>query len=388
MLQNLILNQFDYNLPDDRIAYHPVDPRDTSKLLFYSNGQIADHGFQDLPTLLPDNTLLVFNDSRVIPARLFARTLGGATIEIFLLSPVDPHEMTLAMQTQQTGIWECMIRNKRRWKNDQTLTIILNNSQILTLAWHDRDAHLVRLSWDSDLSFAEILRLCGHIPLPPYIKRADTAQDQDTYQTVYAKNDGAVAAPTAGLHFTDRVFEDLVQRGIDHDFVTLHVGAGTFQPVSVEAVIDHDMHTERFEVSHAFLQKLSTHDGPIIPVGTTSMRVLESLYWLAVKGEQNLTKNDAYDLMSNGNLPSRQDAFKQLADHFPEGLRANTQIYIMPGYDFQSCDGLVTNFHQPKSTLIMLVAALIGDDWQHVYTHAIANHYRFFSYGDSSLLLR
>ena len=397
----LLLNQFQYDLPDNRIARFPLPQRDASKLLVYRGGQISHQRFSELPDLLPQNSFLVFNNTKVIPARLHFTKPTGAVIELFLLNPFPADQpISQAMEVTGTAIWQGMIGNRKRWKPDETLETSFatpTGDITLTAAWHDYDQSVVHLSWQPEtLTFAQLIQQAGEIPLPPYLKRDATELDRETYQTVYSKQEGAVAAPTAGLHFTSAVFNALAKRKIEHDYLTLHVGAGTFQPIKTEDIRQHYMHTEQVVYTQANLRNLLTHLDNLIAVGTTSMRALESLYWMGVKllnNEPNpflLDQQYAYQVPA-GQQPDVHNAVTAVLQHLinssQESVVAHTGIYITPGYQFRMCKGIITNFHQPGSTLILLIAALIGDDWKHVYKEALQNDYRFLSYGDSSLLL-
>ncbi|QKZ13296.1 S-adenosylmethionine:tRNA ribosyltransferase-isomerase [Spirosoma sp. KUDC1026] len=401
----LLLTQFQYELPDDRIARFPLAQRDQSKLLVYRAGAIQHKSFSDLPGLLPEQSFLVFNNTKVIPARLHFTRTTGAVIELFLLNPVsegDNDELPISQAMERTGsvVWHAMIGNRKRWKSAETLETTLTTptgNVIVKADWYNQDASTVRLSWEpAELSFAQLIQFAGEIPLPPYLKRDATDADRLTYQTVYSKEEGAVAAPTAGLHFTDAVFAELTARGIGHDYVTLHVGAGTFQPIKSEDVRAHHMHTEEVVYTTENVRHLLAHLDYIIAVGTTSMRALESLYWMGVKLLQSepdpfrLDQEYAYQ-WSVTERPAAEAALVAVLKYLTETSRsavvAHTGIYITPGYQLAICRGIITNFHQPSSTLILLIATLIGDDWRTVYNEALTHDYRFLSYGDSSLLL-
>lgn len=401
----LRLSDIQYNLPDDRIARFPLPQRDASKLLVYKAGQIEHTTFTNLPRQIPADSYLVFNNTRVIPARLHFTRVTGALIELFLLNPVDPDTNTAppiseAMEATGEVVWQVMIGNRKRWKSTETLETRMPTPQgevTLRADWFDPAQSLIRFSWHpADQSFAQIIEQAGQIPLPPYLNREATATDRETYQTVYSEKEGAVAAPTAGLHFTPAVFDALTQEGIGHDYLTLHVGAGTFQPIKTDDVRQHFMHTEQIVYTTANVQNLLSHIGHIIPVGTTSMRALESLYWMGVKVMRQdaspftLDQHYAYQLPID-QQPSPAEALQAVLDYLHAQrlttVTAHTSIYITPGYRFRLCRGIVTNFHQPGSTLILLIAALIGDDWRSVYQEALQHDYRFLSYGDSSLLL-
>ncbi len=400
-VNTLLLSQFQYDLPDDRIARFPLPQRDASKLLVYRSGQISHQRFSELPGVLPQNSFLVFNNTKVIPARIHFVKPTGATIELFLLSPFPGSQpISQAMEATGSAIWQGMIGNRKRWKPDEILEISFATSigdVTLMAAWHDYAQSTVRLNWQPEtLTFAQLIQFAGEIPLPPYLKRNATDSDRDTYQTVYSEHEGAVAAPTAGLHFTSAVFDTLNKRGIDHDYLTLHVGAGTFQPIKTEDIRQHHMHTEQVVYTQANLRNLLTHLDSLIAVGTTSMRALESLYWMGVKSVNNepnpflLDQHYAYQVPASGQPgvgESLTAVLQYLINNGQESVVAHTGIYITPGYKIKLCKGIITNFHQPGSTLILLIAALIGDNWKHIYNVALENDYRFLSYGDSSLLL-
>ena len=413
--RHLSIHDFTYLLPAGRIAPEPLPDRAASRLLISRNGQLSDKHFHDLPAELPAGSLLIFNDTRVVRARLLARRPTGGQVELFCLEPVAPHR-ALELALQQTGhcTWRCLVGNGRRWKEGPvTLSFATTDGQPATL-WAERQAQetgtaLIAFRWiPAALPFAEVLRAAGHLPLPPYIARPDTAADALRYQTVYAAAEGAVAAPTAGLHFTPELLSELQQQGFSTGHVTLHVGAGTFQPVKADRMADHPMHTEPILVTAALLRQLLAHrPQPVIAVGTTSLRTLESLYWLGVgllltadtpatiRGATHpgllVTQWQPYDLAEVAINISPDMALTALLRHLEaagtDTLQANTRLLIAPGYQFRLIDGLITNFHQPESTLLLLVAALLGPSWRAVYDHALAQGYRFLSYGDSSLLL-
>jgi S-adenosylmethionine:tRNA ribosyltransferase-isomerase len=418
-LDTIQLSDFQYNLPDSSIARYPVEPRDSSKLLVYKSGKISHQHFVDLTDFLPKNSFLVFNDTKVIPARIHFQKSTGSVIEIFLLQPHSPtrfvHE---AMQVTDTCVWECMIGNKKRWKNGEILKfelVVCNVLSVLEVKLIDSEQNLVRFSWkntsQSSIAFVDVVQALGQIPLPPYLKRKTENKDIETYQTVYSKSEGAVAAPTAGLHFTERVFEQMIQKKIGHSFVTLHVGAGTFMPVKVQNVAEHTMHSEQVVYSKPLIEDLIKHNGKTIAVGTTSMRSLESLYWFGVKllsdcKSETITVPIANQDEQSQLMPFRIEKLYPYSIETPptaiksltaileymttnslSQLVGETEIMILPGYQFKICKGLITNYHQPESTLMLLVSAFIGNDWKRVYEEAIQNNYRFLSYGDSSLLL-
>ena len=404
-VSSIRLSDYHYDLPPERIAQTPLSQRDQSKLQVYRQGDISHQIFKDLPQFLPENSLLVFNDTKVIQARLFFRRETGALIQIFLLNPESPREVQQAMRVTGSCIWSCIIGRKKRWKPGEILTqnIQVKGREIeVSVELIDREKNLVKLSWnDESLPLAELLRILGQLPLPPYISRKITEDDYDQYQTVYARQDGAVAAPTAGLHFTENVLSRLTEAGIEKEYVTLHVSAGTFLPVKHDQVIDHDMHSEQMIVTLGNLERLKQFAGNTIPVGTTSMRVIESLYWLGVglmesPGDfQKLTPFKIAKLFpyqhTPASLPDPVTALSAIEKYMKkQGIvswMGETEIFIMPGYSFKMSRGLITNYHMPETTLILLVAALLGEDWQKVYQAALDNDYRFLSYGDSSLLM-
>lgn len=388
------IRDFNYDLPADRIANHPLRNRDESKLLVYKGGEIRHEMFKKLPYELPSNTLLFFNDTKVIPARIHFQKDTGAEIQIFLLTPVKPSNlMAEVMATTRRCTWSCTIGNLKRWKDDQILTKEENGIS-LSAKLVDRNVGLVEFQWTTGKNFAEVIPEVGVTPLPPYIKREASAEDIDRYQTVYSHYEGAVAAPTAGLHFTDNILAELGNRGIEKDFLTLHVSAGTFQPVKTENALEHVMHQEQVVVTRKSVERILKGDKFIVAVGTTSMRTLESLYWFGVKlleesdAEFNVTQHDPYQKRE---LPLREQSLKAILNYMSKHgitvITGRTSIFIHPGYEFRICDGIITNFHQPGSTLILLVAALIGKDWERVYQEALQRDYRFLSYGDSSLLI-
>lgn len=399
--ESLRIESFDYDLPDERIARYPLDPRDSSKLLIYNQGNIQHQKFTDLVENLPENTLLVFNDTKVIPARAYFQKETGATIEILLLHPELPTRIINdAMLVRDSCVWECMIGNKKRFKLTDTLStnLTVNGLSVnLKVAYADYEKKHVKLWWDQDIEFLDIVQALGEIPLPPYLKRDTEDGDKQTYQTVYARQNGAVAAPTAGLHFTKNVFENLAEKGIRRSFLTLHVGAGTFQPIKANSVTEHKMHSEQVVYSRQLIDELLKNTQFIVPVGTTSLRSLESLYWYGVKLFRsettvfNIEKLYPYPF-SPDELPSAIESLTAIAKYMDDQnlneIVGETEIFIFPGYKFRLCKGLITNYHQPGSTLILLVAALVGEDWERIYKEAMNNGYRFLSYGDSSLLWR
>lgn len=400
--QNISMANYTYILPDEKIAKYPVSPRHTSKLLVYNNGQISDYIFRQVPDFIPQNALLVYNNTRVIHARLHFHKSTGAKIEIFCLEPISPNDHQINFQHNNEVTWKCMVGNLKKWKTEilekpikiGTETIILKAEIV------DRNPEnlCIRFSWNSGHTFSEIIENSGSIPIPPYLNRDSEEDDKLVYQTVYAKHEGSVAAPTAGLHFTPEVFEQLDAKNIEREEVTLHVGAGTFQPVKSDDVADHNMHAEWISISKKSIQKLLKHTGEITAVGTTTVRTLESLFWLGHKIYEN-PKIDPQNLMVEQWMPyqnkeslslkeSLETALKYMKNEKLEVLRFYTQIIIVPGYQFKVVDKIITNFHQPSSTLLLLVSAFIGEDWRKVYEHALQNNYRFLSFGDSSLLFK
>ena len=393
-----LLSEYTYDLPEERIAKYPLKDRSKSKLLTYINKSINNDKFKNINDLLKSKSTLFFNDTKVIPARLFFQKDTGANIEVFLLHPVSPTTVVqAAMEVRKEAIWECIIGNSKKWKQENVLRKEIEiNGNCIEIEARRIEGNLkqVQLNWSSDYQFSEIVEALGKIPLPPYLNRETEEEDLVTYQTVYSKEKGAVAAPTAGLHFTDEVMQSIAEKGVKLDYLTLHVGAGTFLPVKHDNVMEHPMHNEQIVVTKQAIQSIINADDDIIPVGTTSMRSLESLYWFGIKlikGETGFFIPKLYPYENKTDI-SRKEAFEAIAQFMEDNnagqIIGETEIFIFPGYDFKVCDGLITNFHQPGSTLIMLVAALIGEDWRKVYDFALENDYRFLSYGDSSLLMK
>ena len=403
--RTLSIKDFTYSLPEERIAKYPLAERDASKLLIYKKGIIAEDIYRNIADHIPSDALLVFNDTKVVEARLLFQKPTGGVIEIFCLEPHEQYtDITTAMLQHEKVLWHCLIGGASKWKHGQILEKKISYKSkdlVLNARYIEKeiDSFIVELSWnDLSLSFAEVLHLFGAIPLPPYIKREAEISDAERYQTVYAHYEGSVAAPTAGLHFTETVFKKLKEKNIHRDFVTLHVGAGTFKPVKTELMKDHEMHAEYFTVSKSSIQNLVDHpDKNIIAVGTTSLRTLESLYWLGVKRStvdsqqsMEITQWEVYEHKEK--MISTKEALENLIQWMNEkglnNLTAKTQIIIAPGYQFKIVNGLITNFHQPQSTLLLLVAAFTGKTWKDVYDNALENNFRFLSYGDGSLLWR
>lgn len=400
---NLSLKEYLYELPESKIAKFPLTERDTSKLVVYKDRQIWHRHFKEIAEYLPETATVFFNNTKVIPARIRFNKSTGAAIEIFLLQPVSPTpEIAQAMQVKNRASWKCMVGNLKKWKNEEILVRHLKNgdpagTEELTFAArliNDKE-QIISFVWDGEMTFAEMVDKFGEVPLPPYLNRNAETSDKNTYQTVYSLNEGAVAAPTAGLHFTSDVLKTLTWKGIKSEFLTLHVGAGTFQPIKEDDFTKHAMHSEQIILTKRNIEAIIQSE-KIIAVGTTSMRTLESLYWYGVKlflkedSEFQVEKLYPYQWEEN-KLPDKKTALKAILDFMKsrdlEIISGTTEIFIFPGYTFRICEGLVTNFHQPGSTLILLIAAFIGEDWRKIYKTALENDYRFLSYGDSSLLL-
>ena len=402
------INEYDYELPDERVAKYPLPQRDASKLLIFKDGAIRHQLFRELPLQLPEQSLLVFNNTRVIHARLHFTLPSGRGLEILCLEPLTPQDYQQNLSSNHTVHWKCLVGGNRKWKSGEISTTINTPTGEVVLTAHRTERldgpFRIAFSWDNtQISFGELLAAGGIIPLPPYLNRESESSDSDRYQTVYAEPEGSVAAPTAGLHFTESVFEQLTARNIERGFVTLHVGAGTFKPVTTDRLGEHDMHRESIFVERKLVDQLVTRleqNAPIIPVGTTSMRTLESLYWLGVRlhrgiavPEQGFTINqwEPYELEASA-YPTAGESLKALQNFMEvqqlDLLEGYTQLLIAPGYPSRLVSGLITNFHQPRSTLLLLVASLIGEQWQQVYQYAMENDFRFLSYGDSSLLWR
>lgn len=385
-------SDFLYDLPEHRIATHPLSQRDQSKLLVF-DGNIGNHNFSQLPTLLPSGSQLIFNNTKVIKARLrFTKTEGAKPIEVFCLNPYD-QSVEEAMEAVESIRFECMVGNLKRWK-DHPLHLELANDLTLTAVKGERSGQgfIIDFSWTGAYTFSEVLNIAGQIPLPPYMNRDAEDEDIERYQTVYAANNGSVAAPTAGLHFTPKVLEQLDRQGHRRLELTLHVGAGTFKPLGDGDISAHEMHAEEIILSRDWLKNYLDHDGAKFAVGTTSLRTLESCHWIGVKLMasgilENLGQFDAYELDQETSTKEAYNALlSHLEEHGIESMALQTQLMIRPGYTMKSVQGIITNFHQPGSTLLLLVSAGIGERWKDVYDHALANDYRFLSYGDSSLL--
>ena len=404
-IEQLHITDYDYPLPDERIAKYPLEKRDASKLLLYDDGIISESIFSNLADYIPSESLMIFNNTRVIHARLLFRKETGAQIEVFCLSPADPEDYAMNFAAKQHCSWHCMIGNAKRWKDDiLTMKIENGGNGILTLsaektAVTNKDT-TVRFSWNDDtLSFSEILEIAGKLPIPPYLNRPAETKDDETYQTVYSRIEGSVAAPTAGLHFTDDVMTSLRHKGIATAEVTLHVGAGTFRPVKSETIGEHEMHTEFISVPKETIKAIYENKYPLVVVGTTSMRTIESLYYIGAKlainpiatphelfvSQWEPYENFFHDIEARQSLKNILDYLdRNDADH----LISATQIMIVPGFRFHYADALITNFHQPQSTLLLLISAFVDENWRVIYDYALKSDFRFLSYGDSSLLWR
>lgn len=387
MIPNIHLPDYNYTLPDGKIPNFPTIERDKSKLLYYKKGVISSHIFNEISDLLPPESLLVFNDTRVFPARLIFKKATGSEIEIFCLQPVSLQKLTDGVSEIQ---WLCMVGNQKRWKGDT-----LENEFLSATFVEKRNAEsVIKFTWKGDIDVYSVFEQLAELPLPPYMNRKATKEDQNRYQTVYAKEKGSVAAPTAGLHFTEKVLKSIADKGIKSQKLTLHVGAGTFKPIKTEKINEHDMHAERFTISSALIKSLLENNF-VVAVGTTSMRVLESLYWLGMQLETTQTVPDVfinqwepYQNMQNiSTKKALQNIYNYMVVNKLDSLNGQTRIIIIPGYAFKVCKGIITNFHQPESTLILLIAAFLGADWKSVYEFALQNDFRFLSYGDSSLLI-
>ncbi len=397
--KDLSIKDFTYDLPDERVAKYPLEERDASKLLVYRKDDIEEDTYRNIATHIPADTLMVFNQTKVVQARLLFRKETGGVIEVFCLEPHEQYaDVQTAMQETQKVWWKCMIGGASKWKHG---LILEQQQETFTLkasiVERSTGSFTIELSWDTEQSFAEVLHIAGKVPLPPYLHRDAETSDTERYQTIYAKTEGSVAAPTAGLHFTDHVMRTLQDKQIKTSFVELHVGAGTFMPVKSETIEGHEMHAEWISADVELLEQLIDHaDKTIVAVGTTTMRTLESLYWIGVKLLEHIapdfsgyavTQWEPYELSTNHSMKHALQAIVDwLLLHRETRLVTRTQILIAPPYTPKVIDGLVTNFHQPQSTLLLLVAAIIGDEWKTIYEHALKNDYRFLSYGDGCLL--
>ena len=400
-IQEIAIAEYDYPLPDERIAKYPLAERDTSKLLLYKGGEILEERFANLPGYIPQGALMVFNNTRVIQARLRFRKETGAQIEVFCLEPEQPADYQQVFQETAECVWQCLVGNSSRWKSGALSQMINIGGVEVTLSVERVSSadgvNLVRFSWDGGFSFAELLEAAGELPIPPYLNRKTEENDKNTYQTVYSKVKGSVAAPTAGLHFTPAVLSALDAAGVQRGEVTLHVGAGTFRPVKSELIADHEMHEEYIEVQRGLIERLVAAGGAAVAVGTTSVRTLESLYFLGEKVCENPLMEESelfvgqWEPYNREHTLSTVEALKGLLQWLDakglDRVHSHTRIMIAPGYKFRIVKAIVTNFHQPKSTLLLLVSAFIGTHWRKVYEYALENGFRFLSYGDSSLLI-
>lgn len=401
MIPEIRIEEYNYILPDERIAKYPLPQRDSSKLLIYRNDDVTETSFRSLSEILPEGSLMVFNDTKVVPARMHFKRESGAHIEIFCLEPVFPEEYVSVFAATERCRWKCIVGNVKRWKND-TLSLYnpLNDNEVSAmnlradLVERSGETSIVEFSWSDRSPFSKVLDICGSVPIPPYLNRETEDVDLERYQTLYARFRGSVAAPTAGLHFTEYVLESIRNKGITISTVCLHVGAGTFLPVKSSLVSEHTMHREPFVVTLAFLEQLLSAKGKVIAVGTTSVRTLESLYYIGVscieKGQP--ADVDQWDPYSRDYGYSVEEALGAIVGYLKDNglseLQLGTRIIIVPGFQFRVVDVLVTNFHQPQSTLLLLISAFVGGDWRSIYDYALGNDFRFLSYGDSSVLFR
>ena len=403
--KHIKIQDFNYDLPDKRIAKFPLPVRDQSKLLLYQHGKVSDDIFTSLPSYIDKGELMVFNNTKVIQARIHFRKETGALIEVFCLEPIEPADYALNFQQTEHAAWLCLVGNLKKWKGEVLRREMIVKGRPITLTAERKEAvgtsHWVDFHWNNKkVTFADILEVFGELPIPPYLNRETQESDKVTYQTVYSKIKGSVAAPTAGLHFTQRVLDALMEKGVDMEELTLHVGAGTFKPVKSEEIEGHEMHTEWISVSKATIESLIRHGGKAIAVGTTSVRTLESLYHMGVtlllhpdaSDEQLKVKQwQPYELPAKANDISSVDALQALLDymnhHELDTLHSSTQIIIAPGYQYQVVKAMVTNFHQPQSTLLLLVSAFVHGYWHNIYDYALSHNFRFLSYGDSSYIV-
>ena len=401
MLPDIRIEDFNYTLPDERIAKYPLPERDGSKLLIYKDGIVSHRSFRNISELLPEDSLMIFNDTKVVPARLHFQRPTGAHIEIFCLEPVQPEEYVSMFAVTGSCRWKCIVGNIKRWKND-TLTLynpmadrrIEEMGLKADLIERVGETSVIEFSWDIDAPFSQVLEVCGTVPIPPYLNRNTEDVDLERYQTLYARYRGSVAAPTAGLHFTENVLESIRNKGVVTDTVCLHVGAGTFLPVKSSLVAEHTMHREPFVVTLELLERLIERKGKVVAVGTTSVRTLESLYYAGVSCIENGRPEDVgqWEPYSREYDYPTDEALKAIVDYLKANglkeLKIGTRIIIVPGFRFRLVDILVTNFHQPQSTLLLLISAFVDGDWRRIYDYALANDFRFLSYGDSSILFR
>ncbi len=400
-IKNINISDYNYNLPDERIAKYPKEERDNSSLLIYNHGEIITDRFYNLTDYLPSNSLMVFNNTKVIQARLHFKKLTGALIEVFLLEPYSPSDYERVFQTTHECSWLCLVGNLKKWKEGVLTSEFDVNGKHIVLTAKRGDlyhtCHRIDFEWNEEVTFADILDAAGELPIPPYLNRETQESDKNTYQTVYSKIKGSVAAPTAGLHFTQRVLSDIDMRGIERDEITLHVGAGTFKPVKSETIEGHEMHTEYISVHKSTLERLKEYNGQAIAVGTTSVRTLESLYYMGLRlfknanssGEElHIDQWEPYETTANITpLEATECLLAYMESKKIEVLHSSTQIIIVPGYEYKIVKMLITNFHQPQSTLLLLVSAFVNGNWRKIYDYALSHDFRFLSYGDSSLLI-
>ena len=401
MVPEIHIEDYNYPLPDERIAKYPLSQRDASKLLCYKDGDVTENKFSDISQILPSDHLMVFNDTKVVPARLHFQRPTGAHIEIFCLEPIQPEEYVSMFAVTESCRWKCIVGNIKRWKDD-ILTLynpsddkaVVEMGLKAKLIERQGETSIIEFSWDNGAPFSQVLEVCGNIPIPPYLNRETEDIDLERYQTLYARYRGSVAAPTAGLHFTEEVLEAIKAKNIDVQTVCLHVGAGTFLPVKSSLVSEHNMHREPFVVTLSFLQKLRNSLGKVIAVGTTSVRTLESLYYIGVGCIENGCPADVdqwapYARDYDFSIAEALDALiAYMEERQMQSIQIGTRIIIVPGYQFKVVNVLVTNFHQPQSTLLLLISAFVKGDWHKIYDFALANDFRFLSYGDSSVLFR
>ncbi len=400
-VKNIEIAEYDYPLPDERIAKYPLKRRDSSKLLIYNNGAVSEDSFGNLPKHIPSGSLMIFNNTKVIQARLRFRKATGAQIEIFCLEPEVPADYLQIFQQTESCVWQALVGNSNRWKSGLLTQTVEVDGRTITLIAERLSApasvNHVRFSWDGGVTFAELLEKVGELPIPPYLNRKTEESDNSTYQTVYSKIKGSVAAPTAGLHFTPEVFDALKSAGVTCEEVTLHVGAGTFKPVKSDIIADHEMHEEYIEVSRELIARIIAAGASVVAVGTTSVRTIESLYFIgeavAENGdadEQSLTV-EQWTPYEREHTLTAIEALQALHDYMQrkglDRIHSHTRIMIAPGYKYRIVKSIVTNFHQPKSTLLLLVSAFVNGDWKKIYDYALSHDFRFLSYGDSSLLI-
>lgn len=397
------IREYSYLLPEDRIAKFPLEHRDSSKILIFQDNSISESKFSNLDELLPKNSLMIFNNTKVVPARLLFKKESGAHIEIFCLEPYNPVEYNLSFASTNSCSWVAVVGNAKKWRQNEIYFDFANHTNLIpldlraTLEAKINDKYIINFTWKGDCTFSEVMELCGKVPIPPYLKRESIEQDRERYQTLYAKFKGSVAAPTAGLHFSNSVLTKIENRGVESAQIVLHVGAGTFVPVKSEEIKDHKMHSEHFSISLTLIKRLLVQveaNRPIIAVGTTTARSLESIYWLGIQClQEGYPKNvSQWEPYSNGKVISVKESLISLIGWMEsnkvELLERKTEIIIVPGYNFKLIDILITNFHQPQSTLLLLIAAFTGEKWRDIYNYALSNDFRFLSYGDSSILFR